>query len=216
VTQRRRLIIALIVAGVLLAGMVGVGIYGLLQPAKRIPMPSVTTGVTTVSPAPPARKPLKSLPHTDDPVTYAKAVTRALFSWNTMSGLEPEDYESVVTEDADPTGIETSALVDDLAAYFPTDTQWQQLRDYQSAETVTVRHADIPAAWARAMASDPTVVRPGTFAVTIAAVRDRTGAWYGTPAATSDPVTFTMFVTCQPTFARCHILRLSGLNTPLK
>jgi hypothetical protein len=213
---RRRLIIALIVAGVLLASMVGVGIYGLLQPAKRIPMPSVTTGVTTVSPAPAARTPLKPLPHTDDPVAYAEAVTRALFSWNTMSGLEPEDYESVVTEDADPTGIETSSLVNDLAAYFPTDTQWQQLRVYQTAETVTIEHAAIPAAWAQAVASDPAVVRPRTFAVTIAAVRHRTGAWYGTTVATSDPVTFTLFVTCEPTFPRCLILRLSGPNTPLK
>jgi hypothetical protein len=216
VRPRRRLFIALIASGVLLASMVGVGIYGLLQPTKRNPVPSVTTGVTTVSPTPPAHKPLNSLPHTDDPVTYAKAVTRAMFSWNTMSGLEPEDYESVVTEDADPTGIETSALVDDLAAYFPTDTQWQQLRDYQTAETVTIQHADIPAAWAQAVASDPTAVRPGTFAVTIAAVRHRTGTWYGTPADTSDPVTFTVFETCQPTFPRCRILRLSGLNTPVK
>ncbi|MFM9920913.1 hypothetical protein [Lacisediminihabitans sp. H27-G8] len=213
---RRRLIIALIFAGALLTGMVGVGIYGLLQPAKQIPMPTVTTGVATASPVPIARTPLKPLPRTGDAVAYAKAVTPALFSWNTMSALEPEDYESVVTEDAAPTGVETSALVNDLAAYFPTDTQWQQLRDYKTAETVTIQHADIPAAWGQAVASDPTAVRPGTVAVNIAAVRHRTGAWYGTPAVTSDPVTFTVFVTCQPTFDRCHILRLSGLNAPLK
>ena len=35
-------------------------------------------------------------------------------------------------------------------------------------------------------------------------------------ATTSDPASFTVFVACQPTFPRCHILRLSGLNTALK
>ena len=213
---RRRLIVALIITGLLLLGLVGVGTYGLLRPSKPSAMPPGTRAVTATPPVPTGAAALKPIVHTSSSIKYADSIVQALFTWNTTSGLQPEDFESIISEDADPSGIETSALVDDLAAYFPTDTQWQQLRDYRTAETVTLQRAYIPVAWGQAMASDPSAVRPGTTAVTIEAVRHRTGTWYGATAATSDPVSLTVFVTCQPTFARCHILRLSGLNTPLK
>jgi hypothetical protein len=213
---RRRLIIALTVGAVGLAGMIGVGLYGLVRPPTHTPGASTVGTHPLASPSPTSVTHLKALAHTNDPVTYAKAVARSLFAWDAMSGLAPEDYQSVISEDADPSGIETSSLVNDLAAYFPTDSQWQQLRGYNTAETVTIERAYIPAAWGQAVVSDPSAVRPGTTAVTIDAVRHRTGSWYGTPTATSDPVSFTVFVACQPTFARCHILRLSGPNTPLK
>ena len=211
----RRLIVVITAAGVVLAGMVGVGLYGLVRP----PAHPLATGirsdpVTTPSPSVGAQR--KALVHTYNPVNYARAVAQALFAWDTMSGLALEDYQSIVSEDADPAGIETSGLVNDLAAYYPTDAQWQQLRQYKTAEILTIRRAYIPPAWAQAVASDPKTVRSGTTAVTIDAVRYRTGSWFGTPATTSDPASFTVFVACQPTFPRCHILRLSGLNTPLK
>ena len=213
---RRRLIIALTAAGLVLVGLVGVGLYGLVRTPAHAPATAVVESNAVANPSRAAGSQLNGLVHTDNPVTYARAVARALFDWDTMSGFAPEDYQSVVSEDADPTGSETSGLVNDLAAYFPTDAQWQQLRRYKTAETVTIQRVYVPAAWGQAVASDPSAVRPGTTAVTIDAVRHRTGSWYGTPATTSDPASFTVFVACQPTFPRCHILRLSSLNTPLK
>ena len=213
---RHRLIIAVTAAGLVLGILVGVGLYGLVRTPAHTPATSVVGGTTVANPSPTVGAQLNGLVHTGDPVTYARAVAQALFEWDTMSGLPPENYRSVVSEDADPAGIETTGLVNDLAAYFPTDTQWKQLRQYKTAETLTIQRAYIPPAWAQAVASDPKSVRPGTTAVTIDAVRYRTGNWFGTPATTSDPASFTVFVACQPTFPRCHILRLSGLNTPLK
>ena len=212
---RRRLIIAVTAAGLVLVILV-VGLYGLVRSPAHAPATSVVGSTTVANPSPTGGAQLNGLVHTDNPVTYARAVARALFEWDTMSGLPLENYQSVVSEDADPAGIETSGLVNDLAVYFPTDVQWQQLRQYKTAETLTIQRADIPPAWAQAVASDPKTIRPGTTAVTIDAVRYRTGSWYRTPATTSDPASFTVFVACQPTFPRCHILRLSGLNTALK
>jgi hypothetical protein len=213
---RHRTVIALIIGAVGLAALAGVGLYGLVGTTTDTPAASTPTTPALANPAPTKVAPPTSLPHTNDPVTYAKAVARSLFVWDTASGQQPEDYQSVISEDADPSSVETSGLVNDLAAYFPTDTQWQQLRHYKTVETVTIVRAYIPAAWGQAVASDPSAVRPGTTAVTIDAFRHRTGSWYEQSAATSDPVSFTVFLACQPTFPRCHILRLSGPNTPLK
>jgi hypothetical protein len=204
------------VVAAVLAALVGVGLYGLAHQPVRHAVASlagadVPTQLPSTEPAP-----LNELIHTDDPVTYAAAVANALFTWNTRSGLLPEDYQSVISEDADPSGVETSGLVNDLAAYYPTDPQWQQLRHYATAQTLTIVHAYVPSAWGHAMASDPSAAKPGTVAVTVDAIRHRTGTWYGTKAATSDPVSFTVFVACQPTYPRCQVLRLSAVNTPLK
>jgi hypothetical protein len=213
---RRRTIVAITAAGVVVTVLVGVGSYGLIRPARHTSTAPVASSRSVAGTVPKVGVELSGLVHTDDPVVYADSVARALFVWDTRSGLMPEDYRSVVSEDADPTGIETSGLVNDLTTYYPTDIQWQHLGSYQTAETLNIRHTYIPTGWGRAVASDPSAVRPGTTAVTIDAVRHRTGGWYGAPATTSDPVSFTIFVACRPTFLRCHILRLSGLNTPLK
>lgn len=213
---RRRLLAGLIALGLIAAALVTVGLYGLVRgPAssptnQTSPTPNASSGEPTPTP------PLSPLPHINNPLAYADAVARALFVWDTMSGFAPDDYQSLISEDADPAGIETSGLVNDLAAYYPTAAQWQQLRQYKTAETLTITRSYIPDAWTEAAAVNSSTIRPGTTAVTIDAVRHRTGSWYGTPTTTADAVSFTVFVACQQTFTRCHILRLSGLNTPLK
>ena len=213
---RRRLIIAVTAAGLVLVSLVGVGLYGLVRTPAHIPATSVVSSITVANPSPTVGVPLDGLPHTDNPVTYAGAVAQALFNWDTMSGFAPANYQSVISADADPAGIETSGLVNDLAAYYPTDAQWQQLRTYKTVETVTIQRIYIPKAWGQAVASNPSTARSGTTAVTLDTVRYRTGSWFGTPATSSDPASFTIFMTCRPTFPLCHILRLSGLNTALK
>lgn len=122
----------------------------------------------------------------------------------------------MISEDADPSGVETAGLISDLAVYFPTDSQWQQLRLYDTAQTLTLDRVYIPTAFGRIVAAHPTALRPGITAVTVTGVRHRTGSWYGTPTSLSEPVSFTLIMACSPTFPSCHILRLSRLNTPLK
>jgi hypothetical protein len=212
---RRRLLITLIAIGLVAAAVVIAGLYGLVRGPVATPTTRLSSTWTAPTGEPTSMPTLRPLPHTDDPVAYADSVAQALFGWDTMSGFAPDDYQSILSEDADPAGIETSGLVSDLAAYYPTAAQWRQLRQYRTAETITITRSYVPTAWVQAAGSSSTI-RPGTAAVTIDAVRHRTGSWYGTPATTADAVSFTVFVACQPTFPRCHVLRLSGLNTPLK
>jgi hypothetical protein len=218
-TPPRRLII-LIVAGVLALATIGVGVYGLVRgPGHSAGLPGAGTpaGAST-GPSASASAPVgpASLPQTDDPVTYAKAVAAALFDWDTTSGYVPSDYEAPVVADADPSGEETSGLIGDVASYEPTIDQWTQLATMDVAQHLTITSAAVPSTWSEALAEAHGQLRPGTTAITITGTRHRTGVWYGDHASTSEPVSFTVFEACTPAWPRCHTLRLSELNDPLK
>jgi hypothetical protein len=205
--------IVLVVVGVLALATIGVGVYGLVRgPAHPASTPGVDASTTGPSPkAGPA-----TLPQTDDPIAYAKAVAAALFEWDTTSGYTPSDYEAPVLADADPSGEETSGLIGDVASYEPTTEQWTQLATMQVSQHLTISSAVVPSTWPEALAQAHGQLRPGTTAVTITGTRHRTGVWYGDKASTSEPVSFTVFEACTPAFSRCHTLRLSELNDPLK
>jgi len=220
-TPPRRLIV-LVVVGVLALATIGVGVYGLVRgPGHPASTPGVGTSATGPSgTAPNTSAPQQAgpatLPQTDDPVVYAKAVASALFDWDTTSGYTPSDYEAPVLADADPSGEETSGLIGDVASYEPTTDQWAQLAVLQVVQHLTISSARVPSTWPEALAQAQGQLRPGTTAITITGTRHRTGIWYGDKAATSEPVSFTVFETCSPSWPRCHTLRLSELNDPLK
>lgn len=201
---------------------IGTGLYGLVSgPPKANPQrPSVSTSVSRDGTSPAIRQesdPSKeALARTSDPVLYARSVAVALFTWDTASGYTPADYQAPVVADADPSGEETAGLVADAATYMPTLDQWLNLATMKVAETLTINSALVPAEWTSIVAQAHGQLRPGTVAVTITADRHRTGMWDGQPAAESFPVSFTVFVACAPTFPRCHLLRLSEIDNPLR
>lgn len=213
-------LIALVVAGVLAVVTIGVGVYGLVRGPAHPTSNGSPAGGTETGPGPnaSAQAPVgpATLPSTDDPTVYAKAVAAALFDWDTTSGYTPSDYEAPVLADADPSGEETSGLIGDVASYEPTTDQWTQLATMDVAQHLTISSAAVPSSWPEALAQAHGQLRPGTTAVTITGTRHRTGVWYGDKAATSEPVSFTVFEACTPAWPRCHTLRLSELNDPLK
>jgi hypothetical protein len=213
--------VLLLVAAVALLATVVVGVYGLVRGpggqaspsfASRSPEPAVATH----SDAPVADLRDRSLPHTADPIPYARAVATSLFDWDTSSGYLPADYTAAVLADADPSGEETPGLLDDVATYLPTADQWLDLGAMDVVQTIDITSASVPASWPAALAQAHGQLRPGTTAVTIIGTRHRSGVWNGQPAASSYPVSFTVFVACQPAFDRCHVLRLSQLDNPLR
>ena len=224
--RRHRLVVAV---GAVCAGLVGAGVYGLAvgspDPAPSSISPDTDAGTepppgsrrrSPSATAAPAGDELPALPHTTDPVVYARAVAKTLLVWDTMSGLTPADHARPVLADADPAGLETPGLAADVATYLPTVEVWQQLRDYATSQSVTIDAAFVPDSWDDIAASAAAEqLRDGTLAVTIEATRHRTGVWLDEPAAVDHPVTFTVFVACPPAFVRCHTLRLSQLDTPL-
>lgn len=158
----------------------------------------------------------RTLPHTSDAVAYARAVAVSLFDWDTTAGFLPTDYTSAVLADADPSGEETPGLLADVATYLPTVEQWLDLGAMEVEQTIEIDEAYVPDSWADAVEQAHGHLRPGTTAVTITGTRHRTGVWNGEVAESSYPVSFTIFVACQPSFERCHVLRLSELDNPLR
>ena len=226
-SARRRHLLALAV-GMVCAGLIGAGVYGLAagspDPAPSAPSPDTDAG-TDPPPGSRRRSPsataaplydeLPALPHSSDPVLYARAVARTLLAWDTMSGLTPVDHARPVLADADPAGLETPGLAADVATYLPTVKVWQQLRGYATSQWVTIDAAFVPDSWDDIATSAAQQLHDGTVAVTIEATRHRTGVWFDEPAAADHPTAFTVFVACPPAFLRCHTLRLSQLDTPL-
>lgn len=220
------MIVVLAVVGVVVLATIGVGIYGLVRgPGHNATSQhgSTSTGTssstgsghsdgTSSTPSGPAPA---VLPKTDNPVTYARAVAAALFDWSTTTGYAPSDYTSPVLADADPSGEEIGGLISDVASYEPTDTQWTQLATMKVVQHLTITSAKVPSLWSQALAEARGQLRAGTTAITIAGVRHRTGVWYGQPASTTEPVSFTIFEACSPSWPHCHTLRLSQLNDPL-
>ena len=75
----------------------------------------------------------------------------------------------------------------------------------------------VPASWPGITAStSPDQLLPGTLAYTITGTRHREGVAFGQPASSDQQVTFTMFITCAPSFPECHLMRLGQLGNPLQ
>ena len=222
---KRRRLVALIAAGIVLLLLASVGIYGLLTGPRTTststddpkPGPSATTEPPTVPPSTPRTPRVPAVPRSADPATFAQGVASTLFAWDTASGLWPLDYTSAILAVGDPSGDEQAGLASDVAAYLPNRDAWIELRQYATRQHLTIEAAYVPDAWADAVAqAQPGQLAAGTTAVTIEGTRQRAGVWNGQPVTSEHPVAFTVFVVCAPTYPTCHLLRLSQLDNPLR
>lgn len=218
--RRRRLIISLIASGLILLILAGVGIYGLLTGPTRSAPGNDAQGTSPTAPRAPGDEPgtpaQPSLPRTNDPERYVRAVALALFDWDTFTLLTAGDHRAVLIEDADPTGTETPGLVADLDGYFPSPSTWRDLAEYRTRQHLEIDRMYIPTQWEEAVAASAGQIAEGTVAYTVEGTRHRAGVWYDDPVDSAHPVAFTVFVSCEPVFDRCHLLRLSELDNPLQ
>ncbi|MFB7891202.1 hypothetical protein ACFC1I_03260 [Microbacterium sp. NPDC056044] len=219
--RRRRLVILLAVGFGLLAALIGVGIYGLtLAPAPDAGTPAGDPTAPEAAPAVPtptsSADTLPAIASTTDAEEFARDAAEALITWDTTA-FELTAYAQVIVDAGDPSGFETAALASDVRSYFPTPDAWAQLRTYGTRQWLTIDDVYIPASWDDALdqAADGDLL-PGTIAYTISGTRHRAGV-VGTEAQeTSRPIAFTMFIACEPSFAECHLLRLSEVDNPLR
>lgn len=226
--RHRRLHIILAVTVAALLALVGFGLYGLVHgpdlpsgaPARLDDIPT-STSVPTLSPRVPPLTSITAAPQpirpSTDPEMFARRVAEALFAWDTASNYGPVDHAQVVVDVGDPNGNETAGLASDVRGYLPTTKAWAQLRPFQTRQWLDVDAVIVPDAWSEAVElAAPGQILPGTIAYTITGLRHRAGRWASDPVGTSHPVAFTVFVTCAPSFDTCHLLRLSGLDNPLR
>lgn len=215
-SRSRRRLIVLVTTAVLVLLIAGVGVYGLIT-GPRTPDPPPEQPSATAPTAPgPERAELAEIPETDDPEEFARSVARALFTWDTASGLMPLDYTTVVLDVADPSGVEQAGLASDVAGYLPTRETWTELRKYSTNQHLEIADVFVPEAWAQAeQQAQPGQLPPGTTAYTIEGIRHRSGVWNEEPTTSAHEVAFTVFLTCPPDGDPCYLLRLSVLDQPL-
>lgn len=219
----RRLTIILAVSAAVLTAFIGVGAYGLLLAPRSTPATANAAPRETHGPAPVIGTPAgatRSLPEIrsrTNSESFARAVADALFAWDTASGYEPTDYGQVIVDVGDPSGEEAPGLAGDVRSYLPTADAWAQLRTMQTRQWLTIDEAYVPDSWADALEqATPGQLLPGTIAYTISGTRHREGTWGTEPVESARGVAFTVFVTCEPTFDTCRLLRLSQLDHPLR
>ena len=220
--SRRRWIAALAAAVVVLL-LVGVGVYGLISGP-----PATSDGDRDdLAPSPTVKAPGNSVPTTtsrlpsvrasDDPETFARNVAETLFAWDTGSGFIPLDYTSVILDVGDPSGDEQAGLASDIAAYLPSREAWIELRQYATAQHLSIETVFVPEAWDTAIEQAQSgQLAEGTVAYTIEGTRHRECLWHDDTVTSEHAVAFTVFIVCAPTYDTCHLLRLSQLDNPLR
>jgi hypothetical protein len=150
-----------------------------------------------------------------DPEAFATRVAHLLFDWDTLA-TSPAAIKETLIGLADPTGDETAGLASDLGNYLPDATTWAKLRRHGTRQSLDIGSVAEPASWQTAQAdAQPGAILPGTAAYTIAGARHREGVWQDQPTSSDHDVSFTVFVTCAPSFPECHLMRLSQLDNPL-
>jgi hypothetical protein len=152
----------------------------------------------------------------DEAEAFATQVASDLFAWDTTSGTPHSDYIGRILALAEPTGEESAGLVTDLSTYLPSPESWEDLKTYETRQWIDITSYEVPDEWKSAEFNGETAdLADGTTAITVTGLRRRSGIWQGKPAQTVDEVSFTIFMTCRPTYDTCKLLRLSQLNKPL-
>ena len=201
-----------IIGAIAVLTAVGVGVYGLAQPGVDATTPSVTattTAPTRTTDPEPTPVPVEA------PELFARQAAQALFAWDTTVDTTASVTERVMVW-ADPTGDEAPGLAADIALYLPSLDAWGVLAGYGTTQYLEILTIGVLSSWPGILASAaPGQILPGTTAYTIHATRHRHGAVDGRAESSARPVAFTVFVTCQPSFDTCHLMRISQPDTPL-
>jgi len=211
--RRRRLVIAIAGAGLVLIVLAAIGLVGLLRgpakaslPARPAPTASALAVVPTDQPRP--------VLETSSPELFARSVAHALFDWDTRQDAGLADWAQVLVDVAD--AEEAAAVAADVRDYLPGAEMWQRLATYGTRQWLDVESVTVPAAWATALDQAAAgQIPPGAAALTIVGTRHRAGTWDTDELRTERQVSFTFFVVC-PGQESCTLLRLSKLDHPLE
>ena len=213
--HRRRLIIAIVSAGVALLVLVVIGVYGLLSRGQEQTPSAQTSPQATVTPTPPVLiDGPQPIPETNDPELFARNVAAALFNWDTRADADVTDWAQELVDVAN--ADEAVGLASDVRAYLPNPGTWEQLRGYGTRQCLTVDSIVIPDLWPTALEqATPGQVPPGATAYTVTGTRHRAGTWKADPLRTDHEVAFTVFVACTED-TPCELLRLTRLDHPME
>ncbi|WP_166805554.1 hypothetical protein [Cryobacterium sp. Hb1] len=211
--RRRRLVIAIVGAGIALIVLAAIGLFGLLrgpaktsQPEQPVPTASAAAVVPTDQPQP--------VLETSSPELFARSVAHALFDWDTRQDASLTDWAQVLVDVAD--AEEAAAVAADVRDYLPGAETWQRLSSYGTRQWLDIESVVVPTAWATALEqAEAGQIPEGASALTVVGTRYRAGTFNTDAMRSERRVSFTVFVVC-PGPESCTLLRLSKLDHPLE
>lgn len=214
--RRHRVIIiaAAVGAGVFLL-LVAVGVFGLLRGPGDADGTEHAAHEASAAPssAAPVVQP-RPIVATSDPERFARAVTRALFTWDTRHPGGVSEWAQTLVDAAD--ADEASAVAADVRNYLPGPEYWVRLGDYGTRQWIDVESIVVPSTWSTAIAQAvPGQLPAGAAAFTVVGVRERAGTWGEQEMRTSRRISFTVLIAC-PADDPCVLLRLSRPDSPLE
>ncbi|GAA2972796.1 hypothetical protein GCM10010519_04840 [Streptomyces lactacystinicus] len=132
-------------------------------------------------------------PHTSDPITFAKAFTAALWTYDTRAATQPQQLAGLREW---LTGESQYADPDALAAQVPDPTLWDRMHDNGQFAVGEVAEAHLPAAFQKGIGNDPTQLTIAyIYAVTVTGKQSI--SWRDGGRGAEDRA-ITMAVQCRP------------------
>ncbi|MGW7516405.1 hypothetical protein ACWGJ2_12510 [Streptomyces sp. NPDC054796] len=197
-----------VMVGIILAVLLAVA--GLLAYLTRAEAPQPQPGAhpkSSASPHSPAPRPsaeeaVAAPPRTTSPVTFAKAASRALWSYDTRHVSRAEHLSGLKRW---MTGEEKYREWKSVTGEVPGKKLWERLRDNRQYATASVEEGHFPEAFKSALSQDPGAVTEAyVYAVTVSGTQSL--AWKDGGSG-AEPRQITLAVQCRPD----HACALSGV-----
>ncbi|MEU2726016.1 hypothetical protein [Streptomyces smyrnaeus] len=132
-------------------------------------------------------------PHTGDPITFAKAATEALWSYDTRNASRAEHLSGLK---AWMTGEKSYRDWKSVRGQVPGKALWSRMHDNAQRATASVDEGHLPEAFKTAMAQDPgAITQAYVYAVTVTGKHSISWKKGGSGA---EPRQVTLAVQCRP------------------
>lgn len=164
--------------------------------------PKPTAAPHSPAPHPGAEEAVAAPPRTGDPVEFAKAATKALWTYDTQHFSRAEHLAGLKRW---MTGEKKYADFKSVSGEVPGKALWSRMHDNRQHATAKVSEGHFPEAFKTAMAQDPGgITQAYVYAVTVTGKQSL--AWKGSGAG-AEPRSTTLAVQCRPD----HACALSGV-----
>lgn len=188
-----------VMVGIILAVLAGAaGLVGYLT-RPEAPKPPPASGASSPpakpqeSPRPGGKQAVPAPPHTSDPVTFAKAATEVLWTYDTRHFSRAEHLAGLK---AWMTGEKKYRDWKSVRGQVPGEALWSRMHDNQQRATAKVAEGHLPEAFKTAMSQDPgAITQAYVYAVTVSGKQSLSWKDGGSGA---EPRQVTLAVQCRP------------------
>ncbi|GHC74431.1 hypothetical protein RFN57_25815 [Streptomyces violaceochromogenes] len=162
-------------------------------PAKPAPTPASTQRAASPTTTPGERTAVATPPKTSDPIVFAKAATKVLWTYDTRSFSRAEHVAGLKRW---MTGEKKYADWESVSDQIPSPVLWSRMHDNRQHATAKVGEGHFPQVFKTALAQDPGAITEAyVYAVTVTGKQSI--AWKGAGSGAESRST-TLAVQCRP------------------